>query len=698
MTKRTLLTLCLLALAALVLAAGTKPYETFQYPKLADIKLPEVVQFTLPNGLKVMLVEDHQLPLVAGRLMLRAGSVFDPADKAGLAGVAMEVLRTGGTSKLTGDQLDEFLENRAAFIEAGGGSEFVTVGFNCLTENLGEVFPLFGAVVRDPGFREDKLALAKDQFKSAISRRNDEPQSIAFREFTRILEGKDNPYTRLEEYATIDAVTRDDLAAFHKRFFLPENSILALWGDFKADAVKKAVKEAFGGWPKGVAKPPAYPAVPDVGAPGVYFTDKSDVNQGYLLLGQRGIRMDNPDYFAVEVMNRIFGTEGFSSRLMQRIRTEKGLTYTIFGGIEADFTHEGTATVYTFTKSGSIVEAVQAIREEVKVLMEKGVTQEELDRAKDGYFNKFVFNFNSMGQIVRRMQYYTFYNFPQDFILKTKAAIEKVTVADVNRVAKKYWRPEKFVIYVVGNAAEINPALDALGRVQPWDITIPKPKGEAVPEASADTLRQGTDLMKAAVAKAGGDKIGALQGLKSVMKMTVSMGGQEFAMDGTSYLVFPDKVRVEMATPMGAIVQIYDGKKAWVESPQGKQNVPAEDMAAELNRGYLSILRAVGREGVAFQFLKEEEGLKLLAVKGLGEEFVIGLDAEGRLAELRYQGKTPTGFGSIAEKYADYRTVGGVLLPFGVEAFADGTLAQKITIAEQVLDPAVDPALFGGGQ
>jgi len=169
-------------------------------------------------------------------------------------------------------------------------------------------------------------------------------------------------------------------------------------------------------------------------------------------------------------------------------------------------------------------------------------------------------------------------------------------------------------------------------------------------------------------------------------------------MDGTSYMVFPDKVRVEMATPMGAIVQVYDGKKAWVESAQGKQNIPADDMAAELNRGYLAILRAVGRQGVTFQFLKEEEGLKLLAVKGLGEDMTVGLDAEGRLAELRYQGKTPTGFGAIAEKYSDFRSVDGVLMPFKVEAYADGTLAQKITFTEQILDPAVDPALFGGGQ
>jgi predicted Zn-dependent peptidase len=698
MTRRILWALAVLALAAFALAGEKKPYEAFQYPKLADIQLPEVVQFTLPNGLKVMVVEDHQLPLVAGRLMLRAGSVFDPADKAGLAGVAMEVLRTGGTVKMTGDELDAFLENRAASIEAGPGGEFVTVSFNCLSENFGEVFPLFGQVIQAPGFREDKLTLAKDQTKSGISRRNDEPQSIAFREFSRILLGKDNPYARIEEYATIDAITRDDLAAFHKAFFMPENGILALWGDLDAKAVKKSVKEVFGSWNKGAAKPPAYPAVPDVGEPGVYFSDKSDLNQGYIVLGHRGIRMDNPDYFAVEVMNKIFGTEGFSSRLMQHIRTEKGLTYGIFGGIEADFTHDGTTTIYTFTKSGSVVEAVQAIRDEVKALMEKGVTQEELDRAKDGYLNKFVFNFDSVGQIVRRMQYYTFYNFPQDFILKTKAAIEKVTVADVNRVAKQYWHPDKFVTYVVGNSTEIQPPLEGLGKVQPWDIAIPKPKGEAVPEATAGSLARGAELMKSAAAKAGGPKLAALQGVKSVMKMTVSMGGQEFAMDGTSLLVFPDKVRVEMATPMGAIVQAYDGKKAWVETPQGKQNVPADDMVAELNRGYLPVLRAVGREGVTFQFLQEEGGMALLAVKGLGEDLTVGIDAEGRLAELRYQGKTPTGFGAVAEKYSDFRPVGGVVMPFKVEAYADGTLAQRVVVSEQTLDPAVDPKLFGEGQ
>ena len=178
--KRVLFILVILAAAFAAFGADKRPFETFQYPKLADVKLPPVTEYMLANGLKIMLVEDHTLPLVKGRLMLRAGSVFDPAEKAGLSGITFEVLRSGGTVQKTGDAVDEFLESRSAFIDSAGGEESGSVSFNCLAQNFAEVFPLYADFILNPGCREDKMALSRDQAKSGISRRNDEAQSVAF--------------------------------------------------------------------------------------------------------------------------------------------------------------------------------------------------------------------------------------------------------------------------------------------------------------------------------------------------------------------------------------------------------------------------------------------------------------------------------------------------------------------------------------
>ena len=680
------------ALAAF--GAEQRPFETFQYPKLADLTLPQITEFTLANGLKVMLVEDHKLPLVKGNLMLRAGSVFDPADKAGLANLTFEVLRTGGTAKKNGDEIDAFLESRSAYIEAGSDNESGNVSFNCLTQNFAEVLPLYAEFVMTPGFREDKLTLAREQAKSGISRRNDEPQSIAFREFSRILYGKDHPYARLTEYATVDVITRDDLVQFHKKYFFPENGILAVWGDIDAAKVKADILKLFGTWARTKQKPPVFPAIPAAITPGVYFAQKDDVNQSYIVLGHWGIRMDNPDYCALEIMNRIFGTGGLSSRLFAKIRTEKGLTYGISGGVEAEFSHTGNTSIYTFTKSPTTAEAVTSTIAEVKTLMEKGVTQAELDREKSSYLNTFVFKFDSVDKIIRRLQTTTFYGYPKDFILKTKAGIEKVTVADVNRVAAKYWHPDQFVVFVVGNDKDIQPPMSQVGKVQPWDIAIPKPRGAEVPKATNADLDQGLVLMKEVAAKAGGAKVADVKAAKTTAKMTTVMPQGEFAMDLVAWTVYPDKVRAEINTPMGKIIQIYDGSTAWMETPQGKVDQPAKDMADDIKRSYVSILKAVGQAGVTFQLLPAEGDLHLVAVKGLGEDFILAVAKDNTIAQIRYQGKTPNGVGNIVEIYSSYKPVDGILYPFVVEAQVDGKSFQKLTASEVVFNPTVDPAAF----
>lgn len=691
--KKIIFSLFLILFSLVLLSQEKRPFETFVYPKLQDIKMPEVKKITLPNGLKVMIVEDHKLPLVKGNMIFKAGSVFDPPEKIGLSSIFFEVWRLGGTKTKTGDEIDEFLESRSAYIEASGGEESGNLTFNCLTENLKDVLPLYIEILTTPAFREDKLELSKSQAKSVISRRNDEPQSIVFREFSRIFYGKDHPYARIQEYDTVDAITQKDLFDFHQRYIFPENGILAIWGDINPKEIEGMLKKYFKDWKSKGQKVPEFPKLPEKITSGVYFSHKEDINQGYIVMGHYGIQMNNPDYFPLLIANRIFG-HGFSSRLFQSIRTDKGLTYGIYGGVDAEYSHKGLATIYTFTKSETVVDAIKAIIEEVKLLKKDGVKEEELERERKSYLNEFVFNFDTIDKIIRRLQIYEFYGYPSDFILKTKENVEKLKKEDLDRVAKKYWMPEEFIIYIVGNEKDLGEKLKELGEVKYWDIKIPKPKGQETPQATEETLSRGFEVLKRAYLYAGGEKIDELKIIKNEGKITTSLPQGEFTMDFSSINYFPDKFYMDLNTPMGSMVQVLNGEVAWMKMGDNYQDLPASKMKEDLQRNYISILKQLKEKKADFQYLKEENGVDILIVKGLGEDFELGIDKEGKINFLRYTGPTQTGFGKIEENFSYFKEIDGIKYPFRIQAIVDGKLFQTIEISNASVLKEVDLKLF----
>ncbi|MEJ1931114.1 pitrilysin family protein, partial [Nostoc sp. NIES-2111] len=199
---------------SLTATAAAKHYTQLQFAPLPEIKLPKYERFVLQNGLVVYLMEDHELPLISGTAMIRAGSRWEPADKVGLAGFTGAVMRTGGTKQHSGNDLNQILEERAASVEVNIGEASGSASFESLTEDAETVFGLFAEVLREPVFAQEKLDLAKTQAKGGIARRNDDPDDIAGREFRKLIYGKDSPYARITEYATVDAIAREDLLQF----------------------------------------------------------------------------------------------------------------------------------------------------------------------------------------------------------------------------------------------------------------------------------------------------------------------------------------------------------------------------------------------------------------------------------------------------------------------------------------------------
>src|SRR5579863_7269173 len=244
---------------SLLLAASVNAFtQAANWKQIPIAPLPafhpqEPKRIELPNGMVIFLQEDHELPLIDGVARIRGGSRSEPGDKAGMLDLYGEVWRTGGTKAQTGDQLDDYLEIRAAKVESDGGADSTTVSLSCLKEDFNDTFKVFADLLREPEFREDKLDLAKHEAFDGISRRNDDVGQIARREATKLAYGAQNPYAREPEYATVGAVTRQDLIDWHHAYVHPNNIIIGIVGDFDSAQMEATLRKAFGSWEKGPA-------------------------------------------------------------------------------------------------------------------------------------------------------------------------------------------------------------------------------------------------------------------------------------------------------------------------------------------------------------------------------------------------------------------------------------------------------------
>lgn len=470
--------LLLVFISGISVYAQKSPKDKFIFPTLNPIKMPKVETVKLGNGLKLFLVEDHEYPTIDMRAMVRAGAVFEPPSKIGLAAITGQVLRTGGTATMSGDEIDKELETLAATVSTGIGQTSGYITVSVLKEDIDKALEILADILMNPAFAEDKINLAKIQQRTMIARRNDDIGQIAFREFQKLIYGKDSPYACHPEYATVDSVTREDIVDFYKRYFYPNNTIMAVWGDFRIKEMAARVEKILGKWERAGVKIPPLPKVDYEYRYSINYINKPDVNQSNILIGHIGGLMKNPDYPALSVMNSILSYE----RMFKKIRTDEGLAYNVWGSYGANYQVPGVFSAGAQTKSESTVYAIELMLKELKRIIEEDVTDEELAKAKDEYLNSFVFNFDSRAKIVNRLMTYDFFDYPLDFVDRVKKRVEKVTKKDVLRVAKKYLRADEVQILVVGKQEDFDKPLSALGEVNVIDIKIPplkpKPKKE----------------------------------------------------------------------------------------------------------------------------------------------------------------------------------------------------------------------------
>jgi zinc protease len=437
-----------------------------------DFHPPKGNRTVLSNGMTVYLLEDHELPLVNLTFLLQAGSFYEPADKIGLASITGALMRTGGAGGESGDEIDEELEFLSASISTGIGGDSAGGGLNVLTKDFDRGLDLFADILLRPKFSGDKLDLLKNQEIENIRRKNDNPSGIASREFYKLLYGPESPFAREATIETISNIKRQDCFDYYSRFFHPDSMILGITGDFKTEEVIQKLESKFKNWERRKEPLPALEPIMVEFKPSVNLVEK-ELTQSSIRIGHLGIKQNNPDYFALSVMNDILGGQAFSSRLFQEVRTKKGLAYSVGSVFSPGNLDVGSFFAHGHTMSKNTTQAISAILENIRRIKEEPVASEELKLAKDSFINSFIFSFSTPAQIVSRQISLEYYHLPEDFMEQFRDHVSKVTREDVLRVARKYIHPEGMTILVVGNGAKFDQPLSIFGPVQTISLSNP---------------------------------------------------------------------------------------------------------------------------------------------------------------------------------------------------------------------------------
>jgi zinc protease len=671
-------------------------YKDLKYPPLPPLKVPDPTEITLSNGMKVLMLEDHELPLISGAALIRTGNLFDPPNKKGLAGLTGEVLRSGGAKARTGDQLDQDLENVAASIESQIGETNGTLSFSCLKENTDQVLALFRDLLSAPEFRQDKVDLAKTQSRSEISRRNDDPDGIAQREFSDIVYGRNTPYGWSIEYSDIDNIQRQDLIDFYHRYYFPANITMEVIGDFSTAELKTKLEQLLGAWQYTQPAVPAFPKVEDKPAPGVFLASKDDTTQTFFHVGELGGELRDKDYPALEVASEILGG-GFSSRLFQSVRTKHGWAYNISANWAANYDHPGTFEISGSTQSAHTVDTLKAIDQELERIRTAEVADEELQTAKDTVLNGFVFNFDRPSKTINRLMIYQYYGYPKDFIFQYQKAIAAVTKADVLRVAQQYFQPKNLSYVAVGNPKDFGTPLASLGmKVQPIDLTIPEPKPQAA-QADPASLAKGKALLaRVQQALGGAGKLAAVKDLQFRADVEVFTPGASMKVKQTNSFVAPSVVRQDNELPFLKQSVFSDGTSGWLSGMQGVQNLTPPVLKQIHGEAFRQIVSLALSDRDPDRTVNQTADGALEISSKEGESVSITVDEKtGLPAKLAYRQSPAEGGAAVEELFSDWRDVDGLHLPFQWAVMQGGKKFAGVTVQDYKINSGLTAETLG---
>ena len=467
--------LCLITIVSLLTGAALfvraeRPSELKFPPLKYEPPDPAAYKMTFANGLRGYAMEDRGLPLFTIAAQVQFGDIHVPGDKQGLGGLLGRTLVQGGTKSRDGETIEERIDFLGGMLNFNVGEQTSTLTLSVLSKDLDEGLELFFDVLLNPEFREGPFNLAKARLIEELRQANDQPSEILAREYQRLLYG-DHPLSWRPTRQTYEALTAADLKAAHARYFRPGNVILSVSGDFARTELPGKINRLIAAWPDQPVEQPRISREFPSPEPGVYFIQKK-INQGYVSLGHLGLEENNPDYYAVQVMNFILGGGSFSSRITTKVRSDEGLSYNQGSRFAYRWGFPGTFSGYVQTKSATVGYAVSLILDEIRRIRREPVSDEELELAINFYLESFSSGFESPQGTMTTFAEMELVGKPMDYYQTFRKHIREVTKARVQEVANKYLQPERLAIMIVGDWEPCNQGgekwpgpLDKLGPV-----------------------------------------------------------------------------------------------------------------------------------------------------------------------------------------------------------------------------------------
>lgn len=710
-----------------------------------EVKFPPYEVRTLSNGMQVIAVLHHEQPAVSMRLLVRTGSVQDPPGKVGVASLAAALLDQGTTTK-TAEQIADEIDFIGGALGTGSGSDLTFVNVIVMKDSFGLGMNLLSDVVRNPAFAAEEIERQKQQAISSLQVSSNDPDYVASVLFERLVYGF-HPYGLPNSGTpeTLAGITRADLQEYHRRYFVPNNAILAVVGDVTGEEAFAAAERVFGGWPRADV-PPIKVVDPPQPTRRIVVVDKPDAVQTEIRVGQLAIPRKHADYMAFDLAVKILGGEG-ANRLHRVLRSERGLTY----GAQADAETRKQAGHYvaeTDTRTETTGETLRLAVDEVARLQRERVSERELSDAQAYLAGSFPLTIETPNDIATQVLNVVFYELPVEEIGTFRERVQAVTPDDVQRVAKQYVRADRLSIVLVGDASSFVPQLRKVGfpdveviPINELDLMSASLRREAPRAKATEPLgslgrfgliragqtaytsaqvnpRPGTanvanDPNADAILKRIVDAKGGLDALKKVHTViaeadtTFHVNGPPLSSKTRTYVIYPDKFRVDAKVQGADVVQVFNGGNAWARDPAGVHDAPPgmrEDFAASVRRDMIPLLVAAAEGKLTVRVLPEEgtggQVLKVLEISGTGL-MPVKLYVDSQLMVVRQAFQTPGPDGKriqAEELFSDYRAVDGVQVPFRADVRRNGTLILSRTLTNVTFNSPLDDTLFARPQ
>lgn len=565
----------------------------------AAIALPEVKRFTLPNGLEVMVIEDHSLPVAAMSLAIKAGRRDVAREKTGLAAFAAEML-TKGTRGRSAQDIAGAIDSAGGRLSASANLEATEIDCNVLSAQLGTCVDLMSDVVVRPSFPEKEMGAVRKLLLASVNARLDNAGQLASLHLLSLLWGNAHVRGWVMSAHSVASIDRNDLVRWHRTWFHPQNAVLAVAGDVDAKSLEKTLGRAFRRWRN--AKVPAHP---DFEAPvhqgmTIELVDKPDQTQSHIAVGQVGIAHTDKRFYDTLVWNYVLGGGAFSSRLMEVVRVEGGKTY----GASSQFDktlEPGSFVAQTFTRTEETARTAKLVLGELAKMNASGPTAQEVQNAITHIAGAYALGFQSSGDIASALLNANLHGLDADYVRNLPLKVGEVTQASAAAAASSILAPKNLVMVIVGNAKKVAPQLRAEG----WKFTEvayteaitgyerARRKAEQNAPVSAEAQKAGRAILKRTIAAKGGQKrIAAIKSLVLHGDAKITMGGRALDAKVTRTFVAPNKMRLDLVIGALATVHtVFDGQHAWMQREAGGQSKTVDMSANDIASAKAQIWR-----------------------------------------------------------------------------------------------------------